>query len=99
MNLSADTDEPIVPLRYRHAIVLHALYNWYRDKKDDDRQLSAKAEYTDIILRITGDVEIGASRPQLHPRLAVYKRHAQRPYTPHRGRRWTTGSTFDELRE
>ena len=98
-NLSADTDEPIVPLRYRHAIVFHALYNWYRDKKDDDRSLQAKAEYTDIILRITGDVEIGASRPRIQPRLAVYARHAQRPYTPHRGRRWTTGSTFDELRE
>lgn len=98
-NLSADTDEPVVPLRYRHAIIFHALYHWYRDKKDDDRSLQAKAEYTDIILRITGDVEIGASRPRIQPRLAVYARHARRPYTPHRGRRFTTGSTFDELRE
>ena len=28
VNLSANADEPIVPLRYRHAIVFHALYNW-----------------------------------------------------------------------
>ena len=98
-NLSANTDEPIVPLRYRHAIFYHALARWYRDKKDDDRSLQAKAEYTDIILRITGDVEIGASRPRIQPRLAVYARHAARPYTPHRGRRFTTGSTFDEIRE
>jgi hypothetical protein len=28
-----DDDEPIVPLRYRHAIVFHALYCWYRDQR------------------------------------------------------------------
>src|SRR3990167_10453709 len=32
-NMSADTDEPIMPLRYRHAIVLHALASLYRHKK------------------------------------------------------------------
>ena len=46
-NLSADADEPIVPLRYRHAIVLHALASLYRDKKDDTRSQEAKAEYVD----------------------------------------------------
>lgn len=96
-NLSADTDEPIVPLQYRHAIVFHALYHWFRDKRDDDRSKEAKAEYTDIILRITGDQEIGRSRPQFKPRISPYVSRAKSPY---RGRisRYTTGSRFDEIR-
>jgi len=57
--LSADTDEPIVPLRYRHAIVYHALYHWYRDKKDDARSAQAKGEYTDVLVRIASDFEVG----------------------------------------
>lgn len=95
--LSADADEPIVPLIYRHAIVFHALYHMYRDKRDDDRSQAAKAEYTDLILRISGDQEIGHSRPQFRPRLESYARSAKRPYG-RRGGRYTTGSAFDELR-
>ena len=96
--LSADTDEPIVPLQYRHAITFHALYHWYRDKRDDDREASAKAEYTDLILRITGDQEIGRPRPQMRPQVSSYVRAARQPYL-RRGRRHTTGSVFDEIRE
>ena len=80
-NLSADTDEPIVPLRYRHAIFLHALASWYRDKKDDTRSQEAKAEYVDIMTRIMLDTEVGAPRPQLRPRVQGYVRHARSPYT------------------
>ncbi len=96
-SLSADDDEPIVPLQYRHVIVFHALYHWYRDKRDDDRSAEAKAEYTDLILRITGDQEIGRSRPQIRPRRAPYLSRARSPY---RGRtsRYTTGTAFDERR-
>lgn len=96
--LSGDTDEPIVPLIYRHAIVFHALYHWYRDKKNDDRSAEAKSEYVDIMLRITGDQEIGASRPQFMPRLGPYVRAARRPYSAGSRGRYTTGSSFDELR-
>ena len=53
--LTAATDEPIIPLRYRHALVFHALYHWYRDRKDDARADAAKAEYTEIVQRIAGD--------------------------------------------
>jgi hypothetical protein len=91
-NLSADTDEPIVPLRYRHAIVLHALASLYRDKKDDTRSQEAKAEYTDIMARIMMDTEVGAPRPQLRPRVSNYARSAKSPYT--RGRRFDRGG-FD----
>ena len=80
-NLSADADEPIVPLRYRHAIILHALASLYRDKKDDTRSQEAKAEYVDLMSRVMMDTEVGAPRPQLRPRISGYVRAAKRPYT------------------
>lgn len=92
-----DTDEPIVPLQFRHAIVFHALYHLYRDKRDDTRSQEAKAEYTDLMLRITGDHEIGRTRPQIRPRIGSYAQGAQRPYS-RRGSRYVTGSRFDEIR-
>lgn len=98
-NLSADADEPIVPLRYRHAIVFHALYHWYRDKRDDARSQEAKQEYTDIMLRIVADQEIGSKRPQIRPRLAPYKRKASKPYGRKGGGRFITGDRFDQLRD
>lgn len=97
-NLSAATDEPIVPLRYRHAIVFHALYNWYRDKKDDVRSAEAKSEYTDIMLRVMGDVEMGARRPQFRPRIQTYARRAKRPWGGG-GRRYDLNGAFDRLED
>jgi len=96
-NLSADSDEPIVPLRYRYAIVLHALYNWYRDRKDDTRSQEAKAEYTDIMTRLSMDQEDGAPRPQLRPRVSGYVRSAKKPYSGSRGGRFDTGNRFDRM--
>jgi len=75
-----DTDEPVVPLRYRHALIFHALYAWYRDKKDDTRSQEAKAEYTDIMMRIASDVEVGGVRPQIRPRISSYAVSARRPW-------------------
>lgn len=98
-NLSADTDEPIVPLAYRHTIVFHALYHWYRDKKDDQRSQEAKLEYQDMILRIQRDTEIGAPRPRIQPRVSSYKRRAQRPWSGARTTKHVTGPAFDELRQ
>lgn len=53
--LSGNTDEPIVPVRYRVAIVLNAAYHWYRDRKNDVRSQEMKAEYTDMVIRISND--------------------------------------------
>ncbi len=64
--LSATTDEPIVPLRYRHAIVLNALYHWYRDPKDDTRSQEAKAEYVEIMTRVMNDFNMGRDHASLH---------------------------------
>ncbi len=96
--LSADSDEPIVPHQYRHAIVLHALYNWYRDKKDDARSQEVRSEYTDLILRITGDTEVAARRPKIQPKMGNYRQRARGPYSAGRSGRYTTGSSFDEMR-
>lgn len=96
-SMSADTDEPIVPLCYRHAIVLHALAHMYRDRKDDTRAREAASEYTDVMLRILGDNEIGANRPSLRPRVAPYRAAARTPYS-RRGGRFVTGDAFDERR-
>lgn len=95
--LSADDDEPIVPIHCRHAITFHALYHWYRDQKDDARSAEAKQEYTDIMLRISSDHEVGQNRPMIRPRVGMYKRGASRPMGRGRGR-YTTGSSFDEFR-
>lgn len=94
-----DTDEPIVPIRYRQAIVLNALYNWYRDRRDDARAADVKAEYVDFISRMVGDDEIGDRRPRIIPESRVYAGRARRP--------WRSGGSssrfdlghFDEMGE
>ena len=98
-NLSADTDEPIVPLRYRHAIFYHALAAWYRDKKDDTRSQEARAEYVDIMTRIMMDTEVGSVRPQLRPRVSGYVRQAKSPYSRGGGGRRFDRGHFDEMGE
>lgn len=92
-NLSADADEPIVPLRYRHAIVLHALAFWYRDRKDDTRSKEAKAEYSDLIRRIRQDTMPTDDRPRLVPNLSRYRPISRRARRP----RYDTNNAFDRL--
>jgi hypothetical protein len=95
--MSADTDEPIVPLRYRMAIIYHALYSWYRDRKDDvARAKEAKAQYEELVGRVRSDVEVGQSRPQIRPALRSYRRSAKRPWGGGGSRRFDLGN-FDYL--
>ena len=98
-SLVDDDDEPIVPLNYRTAIVLHGLWHWYRDKKDDGRSKEVATEWADLMKRIVGDVEIGGARPQLQPRLGSYVGNARAPWRGVGGARGhTTGTSFDQLR-
>jgi hypothetical protein len=86
-SLSSSTDEPIVPLRYRHVIVLHALASWYRDKRDDVRADTTKAEYVDAMNRIVNDMEVGThNKAQIAPR-GGYWQAAKRPYSKRTGRK------------
>ena len=97
-NMSADSDEPIIPLRYRHALVFHALYHLYRDRKDDSRSQEAKAEYTDIMNRMQADTEVGANRPRFAPRTGPYASRARRPWRGGGGR-YDLNGRFDRLED
>lgn len=97
-NMSEDDDEPTMPLRYRHALLFHALAHWYRDKKDDARSQEAKAEYTDIMQRISSNHEIGTHvQASIQPRMGYYTRHAIRPYSRSGGRRIDINGEFDRM--
>jgi len=100
LNLSADTDEPIVPLQYRFVIVTHALWHWYRDKKDDARSAEVAQEWSNLLQRIVGDTEIGVTpRPRINVQHRRYVRRAQSPWRGAIGRgRHVTGTAFDEIR-
>lgn len=97
--LSSDTDEPVMPLRYRHAIIFHALSHWYRDRKDDARSQAASAEYQSIMERIVGDHDIAThTTAYLQPR-GGYSRSAQNPYSYRGGRRiYDLNDEFDSFR-
>lgn len=95
-NLSADTDEPILPLRWRHLIVFHALYHWYRDRKDDPRSQEAKGEYEQLKERLVSDLEVGQQRPSIAPRASIYRNRAKRPWSGS-GRRYDTNGEFDRM--
>lgn len=93
--MSASTDEPIVPVRYRQALVLSALYHWLRDRKDDARSQEAKAEYEGAILRITQDVTpVGEDRLRFVPRMPPVGVRIR----PRGSRRYSTDTAFDQLR-
>lgn len=97
-NLSADSDEPIIPLRYRHVLVFYVLSHWYRDRKDDQRSAEAAGHYSDLVRRMAGDV----SPERDHPRLVAGKRryllNTAGGRAWHRGR-YTTGSAWDAMQE
>jgi hypothetical protein len=96
-SMVADDDQPIVPVRYRHAITLHALYNWLRDRKDDERSREVKAEYVELVTRVRNDSEIGQQNPQIRPRVSAYRQRARRPYGGLG--RFDVGGRFDRLED
>ncbi len=98
-SMSSDDDTPTMPLRYRHAIIFHALSHWYRDRKDDGRADAAKAEYTDIMQRIVGDHDIAThTQAKLQPG-GGYIRSAKVPYSYRGGRRiYDLNDEFDSFR-
>lgn len=95
---SADADEPLLPLPYRHIIVAKALYWAYRDRRDDRRSNEANQDFIDLWLRMVGDTQGGRSRPRMAVRMGPYARNARRPmsgFSPG----VTAGTAFDELRD
>lgn len=95
-SLSADSDEPTMPVRYRPVLVYGALVHWYRDRKDDPRSQEAKSEYEQLKERIFGDMEIGAQRPRVTVNTGQ-KSRARRPWASgHRGR-FDVNGEFDRF--
>ena len=86
------TDEPIIPLAFRHILVLHAAYNWYRDRKDDTRSAEVKAEYVDLMNRMVGTSNIGQDRPRFSVNYMKY-------FGGRRLGRFDSSTAFDELRD
>jgi len=96
-NFTDDTDEPILPLRWRHLIVYHALFNWYRDRKDDPRSQEVKAEYEQLKERLLGDSEVGQQRPSVAPRAIIYRSRAKRPWRGGARSGFDTAGEFDRM--
>jgi hypothetical protein len=94
--MRADTDEPIVPHRFRTAIVLRALYWWYRDRLDDQRSAEVLQEYGSWVARMAGDNEIGDVKPKFRPNMTPYKIRARRPWSGS-GRRFDINGRFDRM--
>jgi hypothetical protein len=95
-NLSADSDEPIIPLRYRHVLVFYAIAQWYRDRKDDQRTQLAKAEYDELIKRMAGDSDVFRDHPRFASPRAIYLAGVA---GPRRGNRFSADSRFDQMRD
>ena len=96
VNMSANNDEPIVPVRYRHALTEYALYLWYRDLKDDQRAQMALQTYEQLVARMAGDTEPQADHVRFVPRRAAYRTAGPRRTTH---QRYGTGTAFDEMRD
>ena len=90
--MTATTDEPIIPLGFRHILVLQAAYNWYRDRKDDTRSQEVKAEYVELMRRMVGTSNIGQDRPRISVNLGRYL--GRRPLG-----RFEIESEFDDIRD
>lgn len=94
--MTSDTDEPIIPVRYRHILLSYASFLWYRDQKDDSRSQEAYQEYVDGVKRFAGDSSPQRDRPRFIPA------HVRRgpAFARGRGSRYTTDpDAWDTLRE
>lgn len=97
-NMSDDTDEPIIPVRYRHVLVQYAIAHWYRDRKDDERFIAANAEYVDTVKRMGADLAPETDHARLIPRR--FNRMGGVRWGAHRfGSRFDVGGRFDEMRD
>ena len=91
-NLSAATDEPIIPLRWRQGLVYKALQLWHLSRqKNAEAATFWGGEYTTLMLRARQAHGPADDRPIIRPRVAGYFEHARRPWTAP-SRRLTTGT-------
>lgn len=100
VEMSADTDEPIVPLMYRQMIINKASAQWYRERRNDMVRADVNETlYQNQLGKLVIDIEVGGDLPRLAPRRGPYVSRATYPYRSGRGRRYVTGDAFDQLRD
>ena len=95
LEMSSDTDEPIIPVRYRHILLSYSKFIWYRDQKDDARSQEAYQEYVDGVKRIADD----SSHQRDFARIVPRRMRNQPFFARMSSCRFTTGDGFDEMRE
>lgn len=98
-NLSADADQPIIPLRWRQGLVYKALQLWHLSRqKNSEMATFWGSEYATLMLRARASRSSADDRPIIRPRIGGYMAHARRPWTTP-SQRLTTGSRWDSLQE
>lgn len=95
--LSSDTDEPIIPMRFRQSIVYKAQELWYSDRRDDSRSQEARGRYETLMLRARAAKGPTDDRPRIVSPAARYLRRARFPYTQVPPR--FSGTKFDQMEE
>lgn len=97
-NLSATTDEPIIPLSFRMAIVWKALALWFSTRQKN-AQLAGQFDgyYTTLMVRARQRTTQADDRPRLIPAVGGYRAHAQRPWRGGRAR-YDGDAAFDAMR-
>ena len=95
-NMSADADEPIIPVGYRRVLVLHAAREWYRDRGNDARSQEVGGEYEKLFARMAGDTTPDRDHARLKGSKGLYLAGAAG--TSARRRRFQTGSEWDDFR-
>lgn len=100
-SFSADTDEPIMPLRFRHAIVLKAWETTLRYSKDDlQKAAQVRADLEELLGRMVSDQDLGYQRASMKMR-AGYRRRSRRPWggSLRSNDRFDTNGAFDRLED
>jgi hypothetical protein len=93
-----DNDEPIIPIRYREAISLYAIYLWMAYRKDDQRSQMAKAGFDEMVCIVKADYGAPQPRPRMNMTKPVPQYGSRGRGGRHGRRRFQTGSEFDEMR-
>lgn len=98
-NLTAATDEPIVPLVFRMGIVWKALELWFSTRQKN-AALAADfgGRYSTVMLRARQRSGPADPRPRLIPQVSSYWATAKRPWRAGGRRRYDGDESFDQLR-
>lgn len=94
-NLSATTDHPIMPLKWRYGLVYKAAELWMLDRKADARVSEYKGRYEGLMLRARQSSDSADNRPRIEPSVGYFARAPGRSVVRPR---YSTGTEFEDLR-